>query len=335
MTAFRNTNTDAVVIDRPIYFHIGYPKTATTTLQRHVFADLPGVKYIGKWADGTKRNFVTGEVDDAIRDFVLLPETQYTEGSLSAAILESFVENSVHSHGTLLVSHEGIANPFYGNVAIKANRMSREFPNARVIIVVRSQIDLLRSWYEMRPATPLGPGTGCKPLSFDAWTEHALRYEFRSPLPFLRYDEVARYYAGLLGSDQVLVLLFEWLQRDPTLFFDKLGRFIGADPGMMMQLMAKRRENTATDHRIRHSALARTKAAVFPNVSFRRVLPSWLYDAILSYVGRTRRRPTLKPELISRLSEYYGKSNRSLSELLGTDVSALGYLTEQTRTPAE
>ena len=57
------TNRNENIFKGKCYFHIGYPKTASTTLQKQVFARLDCITYLGKWYDGKTIDFVSEKIE--------------------------------------------------------------------------------------------------------------------------------------------------------------------------------------------------------------------------------------------------------------------------------
>lgn len=189
--------------------HIGYTKTGTTTLQRHVFPKLG--TYIGK--DGESWDAVQTTTIDlllGLRPSVVLPEAQ-------------------------ICSYEVMLCP--GAIPTLAANTARAFPKVeKLLITIRRQDDMVWSRYmqDMKRVAALK----LEPYAL----QQALTQDMRScpfpactldckcgaikkiPLPFFEYEGVRAAYAQHFD---VVLLPLELLQDEPQEFVDHLCEFSG------------------------------------------------------------------------------------------------------------
>jgi hypothetical protein len=128
-----------------------------------------------------------------------------------------------------VVSSERLAgNPHSGGYDSRtiADRLKATFPDARVLIVIRRQADMILSCYKqfVREGGAVSLRRYARPPSSG---------EFRVPafdLRFFEYHRLIGYYQDVYGPDAVLVLPFELLQRDPGAFAGRVTSFTGRPP---------------------------------------------------------------------------------------------------------
>ena len=196
-------------------FHIGYHKTGSTLLQEHVFnrEDFG----FSRLRDDRKRIhpvFVQLEPGEAVReDFAT--ELRREAKSVAAKGLQ------------LVISHERLSGYIVSggyDARPIADRLHGLFPTAKVLIVVREQQSMLRSYY----------------LQYISDGGH-LPFErlVRDPQPDIRrippfsfayfeYDRLVSHYRRLFGEERICVLPFEMLRKHPGDFIAALLRFCGA-----------------------------------------------------------------------------------------------------------
>ena len=204
-------------MSREVYIHIGYPKTGTTFLQNEIFPKLNEVHYIRS---------------DRIR-----PETSKIMRQEEFSFDYEQVKNNLEKHlvdGKNLISNEGFMGNLLVGKAINnkliADRLAFLFPNVKIIITIRNQYDLVESLYKQY--IQLG---GTKTLrEFVKFKEGRFEHnDFRwdltlSPEMF-NYATLAAYYEKLVGRENVFLISFELLQKDPARFLDQLLKWMGVD----------------------------------------------------------------------------------------------------------
>ena len=147
-----------------------------------------------------------------------------------------------------------------------------------------------------------------------------------------RYMSQIEQYLKHFAREQMLLLLFEELCRDPVDLCRRVLRFIGVDLTKDMFKGSRIVANAAYDH---HSRMARLRVAdrVRSMPLARRTLSllpqSWKEAALRAYEGIGLARQTFKqvvpPPMLGetrmRLVEFYREPNRALADFLGRDLS--------------
>lgn len=221
-----------------VYIHVGYPKNASTMLQTDIFPNLPGMVYCGR-RYGTERAFATTGLDEAIRSISFEDSLWYDADRVRAQVVQALAELAP-ADGRLLISWEA----FTHNVADRgliAARLKELFPGAKILFVIRNQLDSIESMYHFlveQGGGNINPAYGRPSVrSLKAWLSDQEDFAYRSYLETLKYDEMYALYARLFSAENVKVLLFEDLKKAPQDFLDELGGFlsVGHIPVDLMQ----------------------------------------------------------------------------------------------------
>ena len=190
----------------PLYIHVGFPKTGTTWLQSRVFTDNPHITF------RSSRGHIAN---------LLIP------GHPLADIVKKVNVIREQASSPLLFSHESLVGHFLApeqdrkgilNTADVANRIKEGFPDARIIMTIREQGDMLESMY--------------RHYIFGGGTKDPARAIKEDLLvdPYLRYGDAVHSYEELFGVKNVWVGLFETLNRAPQSFLESLWSFMDITP---------------------------------------------------------------------------------------------------------
>lgn len=184
------------MLTRPILFHVGYHKTATTWMQRRLFTQEHGYRQIA-------------DHEEVFRNIVQ-PHGFRFEPSVMRDLLQSRLKE-LSSEEVPVVSSEILSgHPFQGGREndLYAERLARIAPDARILISVRTQLKILPSVY-MQYITR--GGTMSWPQFFDGTEE--LGYFAFTPEHF-EYDCLVAQYQRLFGDSNVHVLTQESILED-------------------------------------------------------------------------------------------------------------------------
>jgi hypothetical protein len=202
-------------MSRDVLLHLGLHRTGSTWLQQRVFDGRDGrpTPIVPDRAESARRIVLPRDDDfdaDAVRDW-LAAETKAVRSA----------------GGVPVLSNERFSgNPHSGwfDADRTFDRLARALPNAKVLIVLREQRDLVRSLW-LQYVRIGGPAS--------------LRDYLRAPEPgdhrapcfdpaFLRFDRLVENLDRRFGRERVLAIPYDRLRRDPREFLARIGAFIDA-----------------------------------------------------------------------------------------------------------
>lgn len=211
--------------------HIGMPRTATTFFQKNIFPNIKGYEYHG---------IETTHFSDAFHQLQFADDSFYNQ-----KIVEELTKKWEGKN--IILSNEGFIGQSYNlnyiNRSIIANRLSEIFPEAKILLVLRNQIDLIASLYSI---SLLWRET--KEIDDYIWSPIKNNEPVYGPkkLKLNTYDD----YENLIGYDylslinlykqkfpHVEILLFEDFIRQPELFSKQLDLFFNLKEGSILNLI--------------------------------------------------------------------------------------------------
>lgn len=252
--------------------HVGFPKSASTTIQHGILAHLRDVRYVSRRGNHGERKhwelynaisqaLTTGrEVDAAQAAWSELVRT-YPTPQLRIFSDERISLPGRHRKSTRLLD--------------RCELVQRIFGPARVFLVIRNPLDYLRSLYQHMGA--ILHERNCRPPRFDLWLEDNLtgkRDAANSLVQALYFGDMAVRYAELFGKDNVSVHFLEDLKADPERFLSGLQQFIGIPGEQWIRSIPPSRNVTAEKAQIaeidRH----------FPGFATPRIPPDYVARAL-------------------------------------------------------
>ncbi len=133
------------------------------------------------------------------------------------------------------------------------------------------------------------------------------------------YAEQLRRYHALFAPSQLLVLLYEDLERDPVGTTRALWKHVGVDPDRDLADAPARNAARATMETRAWKPVAR----LYASLGLASLVPEGLKRRVSRALqGPAATRPPVDPSLRARLVEHYRERNADLAELLGSDLSA-------------
>ncbi len=318
-----------------IAIHIGYPKSASTTLQKHLFnkhADINSfssypTKNIGvdsSEIDYSSRYLSNDDLKTFYHKLSGLATADFDHQEISA-LAANFKKDFSPSQCNMF-SSEFLTSVFFShkNLEEKANRLFTIFPDAKILIIVRNQLDIIRSQYKDHPFDPRNPEGG-KPMSLNEFVaqlftfNHEIKY-----LESLQYFETASIYEKLFGIDNISVLCMEELKHDLGGFSRKISEFLHVDPRLTEELLTDRHENKGV------SSGYNTYRKIVRNYYPAKALNFMLTNIFKIDVKKMLHKPANETENINsqntdRLTNYFGGSNTRLSEKYAIDIAKYNY----------
>lgn len=240
-----------------IVIHVGYPKAASTTLQKHLFNNHSEINNLGAYPTAN-----LGQDSDEIdynclflRDNTLknfYKSLVNLEESDSIKKYKNYVYSLLDNHKINIFSNERLIGGLLADLKqqeTKAILLNNMFPYAKICLIIRNQYKLIESQYRDHPFDPTSPKKG-KPVSFSEWVKIA--HENDNTLGYfnsLKYDKIINLYSSLFGKDKVKVLLFEDLVNNLSFFSKELANFLGIGVEETEFILNSKHENIGISYR--------------------------------------------------------------------------------------
>ncbi|MFO7883877.1 MAG: sulfotransferase [Desulfobacteraceae bacterium] len=215
--------------DDSILIHPGFPKCASTFLQKKIFSVHPEIDYIGPELF-TNRGF------NGL--FMNIPTADYDPVRVRA-LFSSAAAARVLSVETL------VGDPYFNPMAgeLYAKRLKETFPNAKILLIIRSQADVLESlilqWVKTGWTGKMGINDFFKPKRF--YTE---TYTF--DLSYFKYSGIIALYRHYFGKDNVKILGFEKFTENIPAGVKQIFEFMNLEvPDIINTVPVKRRMTLA------------------------------------------------------------------------------------------
>ena len=300
------------------YIHIGYPKTATTFLQRVVFKHnvVSGSFFFFKDSEFLLENIITAPI-----------------GGFNAVAIKHKINQLNTSAKPILISLERLAgNPFQGGVdgELIANRLKAIFPEAKILVSIRNQSKMIDALYKQY----IFQGGG---HSFQAFLKDTIRSSLFFNLDYLKFDALIAHYEAHYGRDNILVLPYELLSNFPNAYFDLLNSFFEFNQLNLNQFVTSKRLNSS--NQISTTALEFMRFCngfystwaqprrVFPGIKHHKKLRKHIQGKLgqlltnkhseVSYVKLYKK--------TKQINNHYADSNYLLAQKFDLDLENLGY----------
>lgn len=334
--------------DKPRFLHVGYPKCASTSLQYDFFGAHPEIYHLGWGCQHTESGWVDEGLAAAMEvDLRMAKTTVYSPEAAGRALYVHFVAAQQNERYKIIgLSWESLIFTLAFDVdpAIKAQRLINLFgPGTKILIVIRNQLDLIRSMYFEMVRDGLA-----KP--FADYLEFLHFYDFLGLTLDLCYSRIVQLYADLFGYRSVLVVPFERLVSGQTSELHRVCDFLGIsrfdgrlghhNPSSDLRLLeCVRRLNAELPHNFGAEHYSFIDAAKITTYWKReeREIPSkadWSIRTPRRVLENARAVLTddvppidaaYPPKLRLWFEKLYAPSNRELERIWKIDLSGLGY----------
>jgi hypothetical protein len=209
----------------PVFIHVGFANTGTTSLQRNFFARRKDIFFVGEPYE--QRGGIFTNIK-SVEDF------KYDASHIGELCQRDVV--AAHGGRTVVISDESLCDapelyfaPYMMPRDIIARRLRHLFPGAKIIFTIRDQRHYVASMYSTlkRNAAffdrmPMPP--------FSRWLEGMLSAVRRSYLCNLNYTEAIGLYASLFGRSNICILPLEAVSIDGAeAYLRKLCQFMSVN----------------------------------------------------------------------------------------------------------
>lgn len=213
--------------------HIGANKTASTTLQRALFANHTGLHYLGEDGNGY-HNY-----KDIVNSMVLDDDLYYQEAQCVKLFKDAL---SKKTDKTFIYSNEDVMT---SNIpTLCAKRLKGLMPDAKVLLVIRNQFTAIPSMYVNHGAflKPAPPSYYRKHVGFSDWMQSEMMFIKYGHLASFFYSKLISVYEDLFGMNNIHILMFEDFIYNKEQFIRDLSAILDIDYNESMSLIHKRHE---------------------------------------------------------------------------------------------
>lgn len=302
---------------------IGYRKSGTTFL-RNFFTSHPQISWAreGEFFITCKDTENTEAINQYLSKFENLPESEVlidmNENLTLSNVLgkdkqqywpdkDRYIPNKSLNYNNIYIDVEGVAQ-----------KIKSVLPDAKVMLVIRNQVDWLLSSY-----------------LYDMLLLPSRERNFQSYLSTItgkmklytgQYDQLISSYFNVFGRENVKVIVFEELVKETSAIFRSIESFLNIDPCDDSDLVSRKDKQTVNrgiggiSGKILEVAGAMGVSDEF--ISGSRVIWQPFKDKFLSNSGNKH---VLKPSEMKMIHSFYSASNVRTSVLLDKDLSQFGY----------
>jgi hypothetical protein len=316
--------------------HLGMRKTASTCIQRNLFAKHSQIAYLGKY-DG-QDNLYPSRAARTLHAHLVgrrapsIPRCR--------ALVSRFVSRAVDAGRVPVFSREGLTAGGSSHKRKQARLFRELVGDCKAMIVVRRPLDFVESMYFQdlkgfqKLNRKLGPwaarlGEAPRYFSIEQWLGAMWSLPKKGAFGHLLCAETADAYADVFGRDRVRVFLFEQLVQDTDGVIADLCEFIGIDAEEGVGLLQGRRANDRwTELQIRR--LKQIERSPMRRTLYRRG-PKVVRDRLLALDGKAEPGAQRKAQAAipaawqERIVQYARDDHRRLAQHWGLPLDQYGY----------
>lgn len=341
---------------KKVIIHIGFPKTATTTIQDDIFYQLykqNKIGYLGKTIKKTTRYDRYYPVQDLLRPiFDSSDEAFEEEKILIKQKLESIVDKIEHDQ--VILSEEILSETRYKVRKIRdsiqtAKRLNFLFSkyNVEIVMLLRNQLDIVHSLYvesykEYEQFTETD--------TFNKYLNHSIKLYPKSELIMYDYNNIIKEYISLFGKKNVHIFLFEDLKNEFNTFCKNFSVLFNIEEDLIKNAFSQKHSNKKVKrddgvYTNEVKVVRRIGEKVFFSSIFNdSKLSNWIYELFSKnkifkkIVSSTilqllRYKKVLSLTFIKypneeekeKINTLYKKSNKELSKLMNLNLKDYGY----------
>ncbi len=316
--------------NKNITIHIGMPKCASTTLQKQVFSQLGNAIYCGQGSETD----ITKTIFDVLRQENIYFDFQKTEKKLIQLL---------NPDKPLIFSSENICAPDMPWTCMRtisrdviAERLAKLAPQAKILLIIRNQLDLHKSNYSQF-LTHERDILNYRKLSFRKWLDKNIWLEenhYQSAFQYADYANLVKIYKKHFSN--VKVVIFEEIKKDMQAFINKeIKEFLAIDDPLFADSIEVKKLNKRHNMADIFASKVLGDMAKFaekrlgnPQKALSKEKRREIVNNMVGIANRlsfTKIKTNYTQAHLEYLKNYYSKSNKEVSEILGVDLYKYNY----------
>ncbi|ELS00033.1 sulfotransferase domain-containing protein [Gloeocapsa sp. PCC 73106] len=307
-----------------LLIHIGYPKTASSWLQKSIFNNKD-LGVVAPWGQGK-------QAVEAINYFYYPDDLNFTVADTYCHFLPGIEQANLQnlvpilSHEYLSVRIGAISYP-----KLVADRLAQVFPEAKILLFIREQKKIILSTYQEYIKNQ-GVQTLEQALDENNYTDGKLPAVRPS---LYKYDVLISYYQQLFGKDQVLVIPFELFKSNNLDVVIKILDFVDAKYESNSLSFIDTKSSINSSYKLAGIPIRRKISQLVGQqevdnsrrnsriIFFNRV--NKFINYFLPEALEEKQKKYLEKVVKQYVKDMFNESNQRTSELIGVDLAKLGY----------
>lgn len=289
-------------INSPIYIHVGYQKSASSHLQEKCFKKHPDINYINVENPGKLSQYIYA--------------TSFNNFNFPYAyqLRDSEIIPYMDNGKTNILADERFTSCWISPYIV-ADRLYNLFPEAKILVIIRNQIDILRSLYDMHPYSYFAKKKHW--LNFKDWLNDSLENHDKSFLNGIYYNNIISYYGQLFGKENINIFLFEELISLSKVTTQALSQTLRIPQEELVNYLNVNPENTASTHLLYHF-----KMKYFPFIRFSKFIPRSLIKTVAK-LYQSNRKTEIDSESYDKIYALYQSNNYHLIQNDWVDLTLM------------
>ncbi len=240
---------------KKLIVHIGYPKTATTSIQQNFFTKLMkddkieylnhlnrSDEFLGEIYCGNIISYITSQNYDKAQlenEIINIQRIKKKIAVISNENISFFSKNFnwAYQNGQAINNVKRIYEVFDGI-----------FDVIEILIGIRAQKTLIPSFYKQQYYLIINENPSFK--NYNKWLDANFGRHINEENLFLNYEQIFREYSNIFGRENVYLLVFEDLKNDVNSYVNTLSKVLEVDEKIVKNLLSHMPKNvTKTDKR--------------------------------------------------------------------------------------
>lgn len=298
-----------------LVFHIGHHKTATTYLQSIYFSNHPEINLVCNYRQPWDDEFLSYLIGSTERSFSICRCRELLENSIEKQHIGNRDNKSIKVQ---VISSERLSgHPYSGGYDsyILAERIHDLCPEAKIIICIRNQPDILKSLYKQLVQEGY-LGTFSDLINSKHWKSTSFCMDM------LEYDLLIAKYFDLFSQENILTLVYDDLVNNPKSFVNQISSFLNIGnfehPDIKTRVRKGKKDSEIKIQRYLNK-FRKTELNPFPiieiNPKFMKILAKLLQVILVK-----NKFTLIEDNELKFIKDYYYESNMRLKNILQTNL---------------